>query len=146
MARYTVQTWGLDTRGGLGWQDLSGDTPGMEFALEGMPKSFESRKEAERAIRMLRTFGADWRDSKYRIVPTPGRDPKDPWAPAAAVKKRMTPAQKKALAAYRFALQQEDRYLGSVFANATGQKRYEAMTQAAYNEAKRLGLGIEHGL
>jgi hypothetical protein len=74
------------------------------------------------------------------------RDPKDPWAPATAVKKRMTAAQKKALAAYRFAVQQEDRYLGSVFANAQGQKRYEALTQAAYQEAKRLGLGIEHGL
>jgi len=74
------------------------------------------------------------------------RDPKDPWAPKNTVKARMTAQQKKALAAYRFAVQQEDRYLGSVFANYHGQKRYEAMTKAAYDECKRLGLGWEHGL
>ena len=189
MAKYIVQAWSPR----FGWEDLNSNTPGMGHTLEGMPPSFRTRKEAEHAIRMLRTFGPEWRDSDYRIVVSgikgpkrkarldtkgtakprskimgrfpegnvigpmmsaPGgyeyhgskRDPKDPWAPAASVKKRMTSAQKKALAAYRFALQQEDRYLGSVFANAQGQKRYEALTQAAYQEAKRLGLGIEHGL
>lgn len=69
---------------------------------------------------------------------------KDPWAPKKGVK--MTKEQKLALAAYRFALQQEDRYLGSVFANAHGQKKYEAMTKSAYDKCKRLGMGIEHGL
>jgi cell division protein FtsN len=61
-------------------------------------------------------------------------------------KPKLTPEQKKALAAYRFAEQQEDRYLGSVFVNSVGQKRYEAMTKAAYETCKRLGLGVEHGL
>jgi hypothetical protein len=61
-------------------------------------------------------------------------------------KKRLSPEQKKALAAYNFAVQQEDRYLGSVFVNPTGQKRYEALTKAAYDECKRLGMGVEHGL
>lgn len=70
----------------------------------------------------------------------------DPWAPAKAVKKRMTKEQKKALDAYRFALQQEDRYLGSVFVTPTGQKLREAATARAYQECKRLGLGPEHGL
>lgn len=74
------------------------------------------------------------------------KNPSDPWAPKPAVKKRMTSQQKKALAAYRFALQQEDRYLGSVFVTPIGQRRHEALTKAAYDECKRLGLGIEHGL
>jgi cell division protein FtsN len=65
---------------------------------------------------------------------------------AADKKPRLTPEQKKALAAYRFAEQQEDRYLGSVFVNPSGQKRYEALTKAAYEECKRLGLGVDHGL
>jgi hypothetical protein len=61
-------------------------------------------------------------------------------------KKKLSPAQKKALAAYNFALQQADRYMGSVFVNPTGQKRYEALTTAAYEACKRLGMGVEHGL
>jgi len=59
---------------------------------------------------------------------------------------RLTKAQKAALAAYKFAEQQEDRYLGSVFANAHGQRQYEAKRQAAYQDCKRLGLNYEHGL
>jgi hypothetical protein len=53
-------------------------------------------------------------------------------------KPRLTPAQKKAIDAYNFALSQEDRYLGSVFANQIGQKRYEQLTQEAYDNAKRV--------
>lgn len=59
---------------------------------------------------------------------------------------RKTPAQKKAFEAYRNAERQEDRYLGSVFANAIGQREYEAKTRAAYEACKALGMGIEHGL
>lgn len=55
-------------------------------------------------------------------------------------RKRLTPAQRKAVDAYNFALAQEDRYLGSVFANHRGQAEHEARTRAAYEEAKRLGV------
>ena len=51
-----------------------------------------------------------------------------------------------AKAAYEFAERQEDRYLGSVFVTPSGQRDYEAKTQAAYQECKRLGMGVEHGL
>jgi hypothetical protein len=61
-------------------------------------------------------------------------------------KVRLTPAQKKALAQYNFCLQQEDRYLGSVFVNAHGQRQVEAKTAAAHEECKRLGMTWEHGL
>lgn len=60
--------------------------------------------------------------------------------------KRKTSEQKKALDAYKFAERQEDRYLGSVFANAHGQRLMEAKTVAAYAECKRLGMTHEHGL
>jgi len=66
----------------------------------------------------------------------------DPWKP----KVRLTKEQKKAWEAYRFAERQEDRYLGSVFANAHGQKQYEEKTKAACENCKRLGMGIEHGM
>ena len=59
---------------------------------------------------------------------------------------RLTKAQREALKAYRFAERQEDRYLGSVFVTPTGQREYEAKTQAAYEACKRLGMGVEHGL
>lgn len=59
---------------------------------------------------------------------------------------RKTPAQAKALKAYNFALAQEDRYLGSVFVTAAGQARVEAVTKAAYDACKALGMGVEHGL
>ena len=64
MAKYIVQAWGPK----FGWENLNSKTPGMGHALEGMPTSFATRKEAERAIRMLRTFGPEWRDSDYRVV------------------------------------------------------------------------------
>ena len=59
---------------------------------------------------------------------------------------RLTKAQREALKSYRFAERQEDRYLGSVFVTPTGQREYEAKTQAAYEACKRLGMGVEHGL
>jgi hypothetical protein len=62
------------------------------------------------------------------------------------MKIKLTPAQKKALAAYNFSLREEDRYLGSVFANAVGQRRVEEKTRLAYEACKRLGMTHEHGL
>jgi hypothetical protein len=59
---------------------------------------------------------------------------------------RLTPAQRKALDRYNFALREEDRYLGSVFANAPGQRAQEAKTRAAYEACKALGMTHEHGL
>lgn len=63
-----------------------------------------------------------------------------------AQRTRLTAAQKTALKAYRFAEAQEDRYLGSVFANEHGQRQYETKTAAAYDACKRLGMTHEHGL
>ena len=60
--------------------------------------------------------------------------------------KRKTSEQKRALSAYEFALKQEDRYLGSVFVTAAGQRDVEARTKAAYEACKRLGMTHEHGL
>lgn len=77
---------------------------------------------------------------------TGNRARRDPWDPRPEVRKRMTPEQKKALADYRFAVQQEDRYLGSVFVTPSGQRRVEETTRAAAERCQRLGLGIEHGL
>lgn len=62
------------------------------------------------------------------------------------MKKRLTKEQKQALEAYEYALKQEDRYLGSVFANPLGQRDFEAKTQAAYERCKALGMTHEHGL
>jgi hypothetical protein len=59
---------------------------------------------------------------------------------------RKTKEQKAALDAYEFALRQEDRYLGSVFANAHGQREVEAKTATAYARCKALGMTYEHGL
>lgn len=62
------------------------------------------------------------------------------------MKKRLTKDQKAALAAYEFALRQEDRYLGSVFVTPMGQRDIEAKTAAAYARCKALGMTYEHGL
>lgn len=62
------------------------------------------------------------------------------------LKTRLTKEQKKALEAYKYAERQEDRYMGSVFANAHGQRQYEEKTRAAYEACKRLGMTYEHGL
>ena len=61
-------------------------------------------------------------------------------------KVKLTPAQKKALATYEFALKQEDRYMGSVFVTPTGQRAQEAKTKIAYDACKALGMTHEHGL
>lgn len=62
------------------------------------------------------------------------------------MKIRKTSEQKKALENYKFAVQQEDRYLGSVFVNAHGQRQHEEKVRAAYEACKNLGLTHEHGL
>lgn len=59
---------------------------------------------------------------------------------------RKTSPQKQAFERYRFAVAQEERYLGSVFANAHGQREHEAKVKAAYEDCKQLGMGVEHGL
>lgn len=63
-----------------------------------------------------------------------------------APKPRLTLEQKTALAAYNYALRQEDRYLGSVFVTPAGQRAQEAKTQAAYQRCVALGMTYEHGL
>lgn len=63
-----------------------------------------------------------------------------------AMKTKLTRDQKKALEAYRHAERQEDRYMGSVFVTAHGQRLQEAKTTAAYEACKRLGMTTEHGL
>jgi hypothetical protein len=55
-------------------------------------------------------------------------------------KQRLTKEQKAAVDRYERCLREEDRYLGSVFANAHGQKLVEAKTREAYENAKRLGV------
>lgn len=59
---------------------------------------------------------------------------------------RKTPAQRRAFEAYKRAEREFDRYMGSVFANAIGQRQHEEKVAAAHAECKRLGMGIEHGL
>jgi len=61
-------------------------------------------------------------------------------------KPRLTKLQKKALEKYNYALAQEDRYMGSVFVTAQGQRDKEALTKLAYNACKHLGMTHEHGL
>ena len=62
------------------------------------------------------------------------------------MKKRLTKQQRKAFNDYNFDLQQEDRYLGSVFVTAHGQRLQEAKTKVAYESCTRLGMTYEHGL
>jgi len=62
------------------------------------------------------------------------------------MKPKLTPAQKRALSAYKEAQRQEDRYMGSVFVTAHGQRAQEAKTQAAYKACKALGMDFNHGL
>src|SRR5271157_2692533 len=61
-------------------------------------------------------------------------------------KVRLSRDQKKALDHYNFRLREEDRYLGSVFVDALGQRAIEARTKAAYDRCKSLGMTHEHGL
>jgi hypothetical protein len=62
------------------------------------------------------------------------------------MKARFTKAQREALKVYNFAVQQEDRYLGSVFVTPKGQAEYEAKTKAAYEKCVALEMTHEHGL
>jgi hypothetical protein len=62
------------------------------------------------------------------------------------IKVRLTKEQAAALKKYNYALAQEDRYLGSVFVTPQGQREKEALTQAAYQACKALGMTYEHGL
>ena len=62
------------------------------------------------------------------------------------MKTRLTKEQKKAFSAYEFALREEDRFMGSVFVSAAGQRRVEEKTRLAYEACKRLGMTHEHGL
>jgi len=59
---------------------------------------------------------------------------------------RKTQTAREALQAYKFALAQEDRYLGSVFVTPAGQREKEAKTQDAYMACKALGMGPKEGL
>lgn len=59
---------------------------------------------------------------------------------------RLTPEQRRAFEAYKYAERQFDRYMGSVFANHIGQRDHEARVEAAYQQCKRLGMTYEHGL
>lgn len=61
-------------------------------------------------------------------------------------KVKLTKEQKAALTVYNFRLREEDRYLGSVFVTAFGQRQIEAKTKAAYERCKALGMTYEHGL
>jgi len=65
---------------------------------------------------------------------------------ATTTKPKLTRDQKMALAAYEYALRQEDRYLGSVFVTPMGQRAIEAKTKAAYERCRSLGMTHEHGL
>lgn len=62
------------------------------------------------------------------------------------MKTKLSKEQRLALKAYKFAEQQEDRYMGSVFVTTHGQRQAEARTRAAYENCKRLGMTYEHGL
>jgi integrase len=62
------------------------------------------------------------------------------------MKVRLTKEQKAALKAYEFQERQFDRYMGSVFVNAYGQRQHEEKVRAAYEECKRLGMTHAHGL
>ena len=61
-------------------------------------------------------------------------------------KPRLTKEQKAALDDYHFCIKLEDRYMGSVFVNPQGQRKYEAQTKAAYARCVALGLTAAHGL
>ena len=62
------------------------------------------------------------------------------------MKQKLTSSQKLALAAYKESERQEDRYMGSVFVTAYGQRAQESKTKAAYEACKALGMDYNHGL
>jgi hypothetical protein len=49
--------------------------------------------------------------------------------------------QKNAYSAYKFAVMEEDRYLGSVFVTGHGQREVEKKTREAYERCRLLGIG-----
>lgn len=59
---------------------------------------------------------------------------------------KLTRDQRAALKEYNFRLQQEDRYLGSVFVTGHGQREIEAKTKIAYDRCVSLGMTWAHGL
>jgi hypothetical protein len=59
---------------------------------------------------------------------------------------KLTPEQKRALEAYRYAEKQEDRFFGSVFVNPISGRAYQEKTRLAYEACKRLGMDYTHGL
>ena len=59
---------------------------------------------------------------------------------------KLSKPKRDALKAYRFAVQQEDRYMGSVFVTSSGQREHEAKVATAYNRCKSLGMGYMDGL
>lgn len=59
---------------------------------------------------------------------------------------KLSPAQRKAMAAYKEAEKQEDRYAGSVFVNPIGLRKQQEKTTAAYQACKALGMTTDHGL
>ena len=64
----------------------------------------------------------------------------------ATKKIRLTSNQRKALDHYKFCEREEDRLGYSVFANSFNTRRAAEKTRAAYEECKRLGMGVEDGL
>jgi len=62
------------------------------------------------------------------------------------MKVRLTKEQRKAREAYEFAERQMDRYMGSVFVTPMGERDHQAKVTAAYEQCKRLGMGVDHGL
>ena len=62
------------------------------------------------------------------------------------MKTKLTKDQRAALKAYNYALSQEDRYLGSVFANSFGQREHESKVKTAYSRCKKLNMDHTHGL
>jgi hypothetical protein len=61
-------------------------------------------------------------------------------------KLRRTSAQVKALKAYNFILQQEERYLSSVFVTEKGRAEYDAKRDRAYQACLVVGLDETTGL
>ena len=62
------------------------------------------------------------------------------------MKRKLSPAQKKALPIYNYSIAKEDLYLGSVFVNPFGQREFESKRRAAYERCLALGMTHEHGL
>lgn len=61
-------------------------------------------------------------------------------------KQRKTSAQVQALKAYNFILQQEERYLSSVFVTERGRAEYDAKRDKAYQTCISVGLTEKTGL